>query len=75
MQPNRKSMKKVALIVTGVLMLVLYAIAEQHQTIEKEWGKWKELTLDGAHPKKPNTCIYCDYIKPLVDKYYGQEKK
>ena len=61
-------MKKVVLIITGVLLIALYAMDKQHKRIEAEWGEWKELTLDGAKPQKPGVCSYCDYIKPLFQK-------
>ena len=63
-------MKKVVLIIIGLLFIASLAIDAQHQIIEDEWGKWKTETLDGAHPKKPGPCIYCDYIKPLIQKLY-----
>ena len=66
-------MKKLILISTGVLLIALYAIAEQHQRIDAEWGEWKELTLDGANPPKPGICIYCMYIKPFFQKSHEQD--
>ena len=70
MQPNRKDMKKIVLIIIGVLFVASLAIDAQHQKIEDEWGKWKTETLDGAHPERPSFCVYCDYINPLIQKYY-----
>jgi len=68
-------MKKFILISICVMLLALYAIDEQHQRIDAEWGVWKELTLDGAKPEKPGTCIYCEYIKPFFQKYQKEKTK
>ena len=55
-------MKKIFLGIIVILFLTLYGIAENHQRVQKQWGEWKEQTLDGAHPEKPGFCLYC-YIR------------
>ena len=76
-------MKKIFLGIIVILFLTLYGIAENHQRVQKQWGVWKEQTLDGAHPEKPGFCLYCyirdkfngDSIKPVtinrLDSMYG----
>jgi len=68
-------MRKIILWIVALLFIALYAIDKRHRDIQRQWGEWKELTLDGAHPEKPGTCFYCEYIKPLISKVYEQEKK
>lgn len=66
-------MKKILLLILCTLFIFILITAEQHHKEAKEWGEWKESTLDGNHPSSPSVCIYCKYIKPLVDNY-GQDK-
>lgn len=61
-------MKKIVLGIIIVLFLALYGIAENHQRVQNQWGEWKELTLDGAHPEKPGFCLYC-YIRAKFNDY------
>ena len=73
MQPNRKGMKKIVLIIIGALLLALYAIVEQHRQVDIARGEWKTewLLSEGLTDKEyPDFCFYCDYIKPLIQKYY-----
>ena len=71
-------MRKIAYIIIGVLLIALWAIAEQHRRVEVARGEWKtewllsEGLTDMTYPKH---CIYCDYIKPLIGKYHEQEKE
>lgn len=69
-----KTMKKIFRCILIVLFILQYVIYENHRKVENEWGKWKEATLDGWHPEKPGPCFYCDYIKPLIDKYGHDDK-
>ena len=43
--------------------------------MQKEWGEWKEATLDGANPETHGICFYCDYIKPFFLKFHKQATK
>ena len=69
-------MKKIVFGIIIVMFLALYGIAENHQRVQRQWGEWKEQTLDGAHPEKPGFCLYC-YIKDKFSDYnkdkYGAE--
>ena len=68
-----KNMKRIILWSIAVLFIIAYIIAENHRRVENQWGVWKEQTLDGAKPKKPGICFYCDFIKPLFLKRHEQD--
>ena len=61
-------MKKIVLGIIIVLFLALYGIAENHRYVDNQWGKWKELTLDGANTEEPGFCLYC-YIRDKIRDY------
>ena len=58
-------MKKIVIGIIIFLFLALFVIAENHRYVENQWGEWKELTLDGAHPEEPGFCLYC-YIRDKI---------
>lgn len=69
-------MKKVVLIITGVLLIALYTIAEQHRQVDVARGEWKTewLLSNGlTNIEYPDFCFYCDYIKPLFGERHEQD--
>lgn len=71
-------MKKLILISTGILMIALYAIAEQHRQVDVARGEWKTewLLSNGlTNIEHPDFCFYCDYLRPLFQKSHKQETK
>jgi len=63
-------MKKIVLYTLLILFVALYVMDKRHRDIQRQWGEWKELTLDGAHPEKPGSCFYCEHVKPLIENWY-----
>lgn len=73
---GKKEMKKVVLIITSVLLIALYTIAEQHRQVDVARGEWKTewlLSKGLTNVEYPDFCFYCDYIKPLFLKLHEQD--
>ena len=58
---------KIILWILGIAFILLWIIADNHRDVERQWGEWKTLTLDGAKPERPGFCFYCTYIRPLIE--------
>ena len=70
-------MRKVIYFIIAVILITAYGIAEQHQSIDAARAEWKTewLISNGlTDMEPPGTCIYCDYIKPLISTGFFPEE-